>query len=261
MNDKLTFAKLDLGKRFSEEEMRNLIGGDYYDPVYGWIYDPGVTVYGSGGTGGGGGYYDGGGGYYDGGGGYYDGGGNGGGYSGDPGSYPDPTNTGNGGGGGGVGGNSGPGGPGDHHVNTARLPVAGNSASTQVPGYCVYQTIENALNFFGKDVNPGTIAGKAVQITNNTQDWLNFDGNVSQLNQLISTYLEGNVTSDIKKSIDASNPVLAYMNNGDGTGHDVMITGYNNDGTYSYFDPQASKYLTGTVDQFNDPFAVTGLKP
>jgi len=53
---------------------------------------------------------------------------------------------------------------------------------------------------------------------------------------------------------------MGTLDNGDGTGHEVMITGYNKDGTCEYFDPQLGIYKTDIPGHFYNVIAITGKK-
>jgi hypothetical protein len=70
---------------------------------------------------------------------------------------------------------------------------------------------------------------------------------------------EFNYTSifDVPGAINANAPVMATINNGT---HEVFVTGYNNNGTYQYFDPQFGQYYNAPAGQFTNVVKITGQK-
>jgi hypothetical protein len=49
--------------------------------------------------------------------------------------------------------------------------------------------------------------------------------------------------------------------NGNDIGHEVFITGYNNNGTYEYFDPESGTYKSTPLSGINDAEQIYGLNP
>jgi hypothetical protein len=150
---------------------------------------------------------------------------------------------------------------GDHHLNTAKLPKTGVNA--QIAGYCVFQTIENIIAYFGGTTQSGPIALAYIQETGDINGITNgFNGSNAQLQTLVNNFLISTPCSNMQTAIDAGDPVMAYIAVAGQTAyHEVMVTGYNTNGTYVYFDPQSTAYVTapaGTV--FNTPIQVTGKK-
>jgi hypothetical protein len=61
----------------------------------------------------------------------------------------------------------------------------------------------------------------------------------------------------VAAAINDNLPVMATIPIGDGNGHEVMITGYNDDGTYTYFDPALGTYRSRPASDFMYIFPIT----
>lgn len=153
---------------------------------------------------------------------------------------------------------------GDHHLDQNKTPKTGVDA--QIAGYCVYQTIANILAYFGVTVNTGTIAQTCITQNNSSAEGNGFAGTDQNLLNLVAAYLTTILppgappANSISQDIDAGDPVMAYISvPGQTAYHEIMITGYNNNGTYVYFDPQSTTYVTAPVGTiFYDPIAING---
>jgi hypothetical protein len=163
--------------------------------------------------------------------------------------------------------------PGDHHLPDAKLPPD-HTTNTQVGNFCVFKTMEWLAKFYGSDVNSGTYLLYYMNLKKNFAIInTGFQGTFNDLNALLDhffniTAVSNTITSDaeVKAAIDAGHPIAAFLLNGilpDGSpdGHEIFIMGYNNDGTYEYFDPQSGTYESASPSTFKDMQIITGVKP
>lgn len=81
----------------------------------------------------------------------------------------------------------------------------------------------------------------------------------SDLPGLASTYFYTTSTNNLFTSIDNGHPVMGTIID-QNVGHEVMIIGYNNNGTMEYFDPQTGHYSTKTPTQFHNVIEIIGKK-
>ena len=94
------------------------------------------------------------------------------------------------------------------------------------------------------------------------QDVINTNGiPTADLNTLVNQDFTTTTTNNLFTSISNGDPMMAIILNADGTGHEVMITGYNTNGTMEYFDPQSGTYdETKLPSQFHNVIVITGIK-
>lgn len=155
----------------------------------------------------------------------------------------------------------------DHKLpNQNRLPKDGTS-NTQVGSMCAYKVIEWVSKFFGGSVTAGNALLWFAQTANLTLAELiasvTTNGiNSSDLTTVIGNYFNfASVTtaSEIRSAIDAGHPVMAFLLV-PGGGHEVMITGWNDDQTFEYFDPQTGFYVNVAVSELNNPQEIISSK-
>jgi hypothetical protein len=60
----------------------------------------------------------------------------------------------------------------------------------------------------------------------------------SDLSGLVNHYFDTVTISTIQSAIDNGHPVMATLITSPTNGHEVMVTGYYNDGKIEYFDPE-----------------------
>lgn len=75
-----------------------------------------------------------------------------------------------------------------------------------------------------------------------------------------------NTYASLKAAIDAGYPLAVTLVNMANTtpthvdGHEVMITGYNDDGTIEYFDPESGTYKSAATSDIYIPVEITGIR-
>jgi hypothetical protein len=149
----------------------------------------------------------------------------------------------------------------DHSLpNKNNLPKNGTT-DTQVGYMCVFKTMEWISIYYDKLVSTGTSLLYYCTTYNLTlQDVVTKDGvALGNLESLVSHYFNMSATTDIQESIDSGYPLMATFVNGS-SGHEVMITGYNNDETIEYFDPETGYYSTTASGNFSYIYKITGVK-
>lgn len=89
-----------------------------------------------------------------------------------------------------------------------------------------------------------------------------FKGTINDLNNLIAHYFNSVPCTNVQAAINTGHPVMAFIFNSGSTtdGHEIFITGYNNNGSYEYFDPESGTYKSAMPSVFNDPIEISGLK-
>jgi hypothetical protein len=149
---------------------------------------------------------------------------------------------------------------GDHSPPAKKLPK-NNTSNTQVGNLCVFKTMEWLAKYLGANINSGTFLQYYVQNGGGTLAITDgFSGQLDQLNSLINHFFDAVTCSSIVDAINAGDPVMADIpvNGSQTDGHEVMITGYNNDGTYEYFDPQSGTYKSAPLATFTDAMQIYG---
>lgn len=89
---------------------------------------------------------------------------------------------------------------------------------------------------------------------------INRDGvPASELNSLVGSHFNITGTSNLQTSIDNGHPVMATIVAGSG-GHEVMVTGYYNDGKIEYFDPETGTYGAKHANEFSHLIEIKSAK-
>jgi RHS repeat-associated protein len=167
-----------------------------------------------------------------------------------------------------------PNGPGDIHIGRdgRTLPTA-NSNIVQYGGMCFYQTMSNVGAYFNRSIPnfvPALAYAKSKLGANatNTQliEYASQNGVLpADIASILGQYFNGgfierNVAS-MRYVIDHNNPIMAFLYEGNGLGHEVMITGYSTSGLeFNYYDPQLGSYRSTIYNNFNSPYEITGVK-
>lgn len=150
----------------------------------------------------------------------------------------------------------------DHGLpNKDKLPPD-NTDDKQVGALCVFKTIEWVSLYLGNKVPSGESLMKYLKDKNlNLMDVVNKDGvPIENLEELISQYFDVKSVTEVKSSIDKGNTLMGSLVNGE-DGHEIMITGYNDNGSIQYFDPELGKYDTRpSVNDFRYMYEIKGLK-
>jgi hypothetical protein len=61
--------------------------------------------------------------------------------------------------------------------------------------------------------------------------------------------------------IDHNNPIMVFLDEGGGIGHEVMITGYSStELEFNYYDPQLGSYHSTLYSGFYSPYVITGVR-
>lgn len=156
----------------------------------------------------------------------------------------------------------------DHSLNKNKLPP-NNTTDKQIGNTCVFKTMEWISKFVGGDK---LFSDFIVVYANKTQTptqtgvdrTLNLMQNgvpLEELNKLVSTFFETTTTISIPKSIDAGNSLMGTITtNNTNIGHEVMITGYNNNGGIQYFDPETGQYGLKVASDFTNLITISKLK-
>ena len=155
----------------------------------------------------------------------------------------------------------------DHKLpNQNKLPPA-TTTDTQVGAMCVFKTLEWVSKFFGGVQDGYVSVGQSLlyfSTSNNLtfaqmQSVITTDGITSgQLVGLVSHYYQMTATTNIKGAIDNGHTLMATLISSSG-GHEVMITGYNNNGTIEYFDPELGHYDKKIPSAFNLVYEISYL--
>jgi hypothetical protein len=137
----------------------------------------------------------------------------------------------------------------DHRLTEGKLPP--RWGKKQILGTCVFETIANVSQYFDGNVTIGNAAlSYALSSQKNFEDVLNngvtsFTDLVNLANNFFNTTLIEVTFNAIKQSIDNGSPIMGSV-----FGHEVMITGYNNDGTIEVYDSAIGGYAIRNVDDF-----------
>ncbi|AMP98167.1 hypothetical protein AY601_1244 [Pedobacter cryoconitis] len=177
--------------------------------------------------------------------------------------------------GGSVGGSGSEGDPSkaDHQLASANLPP-NNTDDKQVANTCVFKTMEWINKYFGGSKDLTAIINKYAQSTGPAESgptrayYLVLNGvTQSEMPNLIALFFNTKATESIKSSIDVGFPLMGTIstgkltNGGDIVGHEVMITGYNLNGSIQYFDPETGVYaIKASPAEFTNLITVTSNK-
>lgn len=163
--------------------------------------------------------------------------------------------------------------PADHQLPSTTLPP-NYADDKQFSNTCVFKTMEWIARYYG-NTSITDMNGVLYYVTTystvipgvNFEDKMNYvlsNGVEStHLNALVSHYfyMTPTDTPGIEDAIGMNgNPLMAYLIVPGLGGHEVMITGYNDDDSVQYFDPEIGMYQTGAPSDFNSIMEITGVK-
>lgn len=147
-------------------------------------------------------------------------------------------------------------GPGDHALTGHLLP--GTTTSTQVANLCVFTTMGYISQFYGGGGDPGPFVLAYAQNYNvSVTDVISNGIPGANIFSATSLFFYSQQTTDVVGAINSGYPVMGTINNG---GHEVFVTGYNNNGTYQYFDPYYGGYYALPPGAFTNIIKITGKK-
>lgn len=147
--------------------------------------------------------------------------------------------------------------------NTSRLPPR-QTSDTQVGATCVFKTMEWISKYFGGSKTVGTFIleyglSKGMDLIQ-IMAMINSGGvPASDLNSLVGSHFNITSSSNLQTSINNGHPVMATIGAANG-GHEVMITGYYNDGKIEYFDPETGTYGSKPANEFSHLIEIISLK-
>lgn len=156
----------------------------------------------------------------------------------------------------------------DKSLNKSKLPP-NNTSDIQVASTCVFKTMEWINKYFGGDKTMGSIItdyanatkSDAVPSVQRAIDLVNNGVELAELNNLVDMVFKTTSTESITKSIDKGYPLMGSIATGQANiAHEVMITGYNNNGTVQYFDPETGQYNTKLPGEFSNVITIIGNK-
>lgn len=155
----------------------------------------------------------------------------------------------------------------DHKLpNTNHLPPNHtNNIQSPDAATCVFKTLEYINQYFNISTNELDILRDYVNANNlSTADMIRIfsrDGlTPAQVPGAIGLHFNYSSTTDITGAIGRGHPLMATLMLNATDGHEVMITGYNNNGTIEYFDPQSGNYGTKTPSYFHYIYEITSRK-
>lgn len=155
----------------------------------------------------------------------------------------------------------------DHKLPHPNTLPPNHTTNTQVGQLCVFKTMEWVSAYFGGTLSSGTaLLGYATQkglTIPQVIQIVNTDGIPSaDLTALTGLYFTTAESTNLFTSINNGYPVMGTLINPDGSGgHEVMVTGWNNNGTSEYFDPQLGTYNTTAPINIHNAIEIHGLKP
>ncbi len=143
--------------------------------------------------------------------------------------------------------------PSDDTIITLKLSnlPPNHTTDTQKANMCFFKTIEWLSGYFGGNVNyfeAYTYYGAYYQLSTTDFDQITQTGPLlpADVTGYLSHYfsvLHADPGIDIQQQINLGYPMMAAIVFSDGTGHEVMLTGYNNTtGQIQYFDPARGVY-------------------
>ena len=138
---------------------------------------------------------------------------------------------------------------------------------------CFYQNMSNVAAYYNRQIPnfiPALAYAKSKLGENASQvqlmDYATQNGVSSQdIGNILQQYFNGgfilNNPVSWQAQINLNNPIAAFLNEGGGIGHEVMITGYSTTGLeFNYYDPQLGGYRNANYNQFYSPYVITGVK-
>lgn len=156
----------------------------------------------------------------------------------------------------------------DHKLPTQkRLPKDGTN-NTQVGQTCVFKVMEYLSRYFDGSLTTGeALLWLAIHLNLTGLemiDIINTNGvTIAMLIDLAENYFDWDYMSGyngIKNAIDLGHPGMGWLDQGGGVGHMVMLTGYNDNGTIEYFDPQSGLYQNTLPSNIQNPFEIKNKK-
>ncbi|MBS1735633.1 MAG: hypothetical protein JSS98_03410, partial [Bacteroidetes bacterium] len=151
---------------------------------------------------------------------------------------------------------------GDHTLDIKKLPENNNS-NVQVGNFCVFKTMEWAGRFYGSKSQSGVYLMAWIKTPpghiNDMQT--GFNGTISDLSNLLNQFFETSPSWNMSISIDYGKPVFGFIANAapNTDYHAVLVTGYNDNATVVYFDPQSGKYVSTSPTNILNPIQLNGL--
>ena len=156
----------------------------------------------------------------------------------------------------------------DHQLpKTDKLPPR-SGGETQVLSTCVFKTMEWISKYYGGTNTVGSMINSYAQAIATTTlpygqaltQTVSNGITGSQINTAVDLVFDTKTITSITSAINSGDPVMGTLTISPGNGHEVMITGYNNDGTIEYFDPETAKYGTKAASSFSLLIEITGIK-
>ena len=77
---------------------------------------------------------------------------------------------------------------------------------------------------------------------------------------LITHYFNTTFIINLHEAIDMGHPVIGLITNPYGMSHEVLITGYFDNGLIEYFDPALGGYYANGESTFDELFEISGVK-
>lgn len=153
----------------------------------------------------------------------------------------------------------------DHGLVGKGVLPPNNTDDVQVGATCVFKTVEWISKFFKGDITAGiaiTDYAKTYNLSGQQISEVILTGGVTsdRLSGIVNKYFNTKNPTTFNAAIDAGHPLFGTLINSSGGGHEVMITGYNNNGTIEYFDPEIGKYATKNPVDFTNVIEVTSHK-
>ncbi|MBK0379633.1 C39 family peptidase [Mucilaginibacter segetis] len=169
------------------------------------------------------------------------------------------------------GGTAPPGGGNAQHqlANKNRLPSK-NNTDQQVGGMCSFKTLEWISKYLGGNISVGTSFQWYFQNYQLNSQQINnilsgVDGiSPQRVTELLDHYMSftESAPGNIIGSINSGHPMMGLIETMPGNQHAVMITGYNDNGTIEYFDPETGHYASPVPpNAFVRVIEVSGFKP
>lgn len=134
----------------------------------------------------------------------------------------------------------------DHSLPAPLLPPS-NTSNVQLPNLCVFKTLEWIGKYLGSTRTEGPYLLFWMQYPpgHSNVTTVGFDGTIAQLEDIINHFFVATAPcNDIHAAIDAGHAVFGTIANPPPATdeHAVFITGYNDDGTVVYFNPETGTY-------------------
>jgi RHS repeat-associated protein len=151
---------------------------------------------------------------------------------------------------------------GDHTLDPSKLPQ-NNSKDIQFGPLCVFKTLEFIGKYFGSNLNEINYSTYWQLDLNHPEVYeKGFEGNINELQNLIGNFFVPETYSwnNIAVSINLGHPIFAYINTQNSWSHAVFVTGYNNNGSIVYYDPERGNYNFIPRSLIVYSYPVVGLK-